>query len=296
MLRAVPNLFRPPGRSARAPLNTELLDSERVAQVVRAALDRLGLHLIVTDDGEVARIFGTPGTALPFEFTASLTTIQDGLVVTELLLPVVIPEEQIEDALELCLWLTAGSRFVYTLRERRPCLRFPFELLTVSADNAADWLCGLFGLFLQRASGCFLAFQAVAAGSTAAESLVGLGRVSAGAMWRRSWTDEPRAGTRWDVAGTSTPNAEEWSVPPGYTVAEYRATHAALKHLTAVGLQGGVRDACAGPILIHADGAVECYGCDSPATNPHVVGTTVACHKGSRLGTGHLCERCGPST
>jgi hypothetical protein len=76
-------------------------------------------------------------------------------------------------------------------------------------------------------------------------------------------------------------------------VAEYRATHATLKLLTVVGLKDGVRDACVGPILIHADGAVECYGCDSPATNPHVVGTTVACHAGSRLGAGHLCERCG---
>lgn len=291
----MPSLFRRQDEQSAPSLNTELLDRERAAHVLREAVDRLGLELIVTGNGEAARIFGPPGAGLPFEFTTSLALVSDGLLVTELQLPVVIPPEQIDAALELCLWLTAGSRFAYTLRGRRPCIRFPFELLAVTADRAPHWIACLFELYLRRAAGCFLAFQGIAAGSTAAQSLVGLGRVSADAMWARPWTGIPRSGTSWEVRTRTISTAQDASpVPAGYTQAEYRATHAAIMHLAAAGLQGGIREACAGPILIHADGHVECYGCDDPAGHPHIVGTTVACGPGCRLGAGHLCERCEP--
>jgi len=49
---------------------------------------------------------------------------------------------------------------------------------------------------------------------------------------------------------------------------------------------------CAGPLVSHADGVVECYGCTNPLHRVHGRGTTASCGPGRRLGEGHHCKRC----
>jgi hypothetical protein len=106
---------------------------------------------------------------------------------------------------------------------------------------------------------------------------------------RRPWSEQDPAGSRWNVLDPS----REWPAgflpPDGYTAAEWGATFATLGRLVS---GEGIVDACPGPVLIHADGLVECYGCADPARNPHLGGITVACAPGLRLGRGHLCNRC----
>jgi hypothetical protein len=56
------------------------------------------------------------------------------------------------------------------------------------------------------------------------------------------------------------------------------------------------RDApiCIGPVIAHADGTLECYGCDTPITTFHPEGTSGSCSSfGYRPGVGHECSRCG---
>jgi hypothetical protein len=49
---------------------------------------------------------------------------------------------------------------------------------------------------------------------------------------------------------------------------------------------------CAGPLVSHADGILECYGCTTPQLRSHVDGSTASCRQHRRLGNGHLCSRC----
>ena len=49
---------------------------------------------------------------------------------------------------------------------------------------------------------------------------------------------------------------------------------------------------CAGPVLIHADGTIECYACSQPTTHLHPGGTSMSCAAGYTFGPGYLCGRC----
>jgi len=81
------------------------------------------------------------------------------------------------------------------------------------------------------------------------------------------------------------------AVPEGYTEREYRAVRfvrsVCPSHVV------GIVDACAGPLLAHADGVVECYGCDEPEASRHYAGFLVSCEPSMRFGRGHRCVRCG---
>jgi hypothetical protein len=49
---------------------------------------------------------------------------------------------------------------------------------------------------------------------------------------------------------------------------------------------------CAGPIVVHADGVSECYGCTSPLEHLHPAGTSFKCRPDRAFGDGHRCVRC----
>lgn len=49
---------------------------------------------------------------------------------------------------------------------------------------------------------------------------------------------------------------------------------------------------CVGPVIIHEDGAVECYGCTNPLERSHISGTSAQCRPGRTVGHGHMCARC----
>ena len=53
---------------------------------------------------------------------------------------------------------------------------------------------------------------------------------------------------------------------------------------------------CAGPVVTHTDGVLECYACHgNPETRIHPGGTTASCSPHGRVGYGHVCDRCGPA-
>jgi hypothetical protein len=59
----------------------------------------------------------------------------------------------------------------------------------------------------------------------------------------------------------------------------------------------GLRDVadlpvCAGPLLVHADGVAECYGCAEPLAHLHPAGTSFQCRPDRAFGDGHRCGRC----
>jgi hypothetical protein len=49
---------------------------------------------------------------------------------------------------------------------------------------------------------------------------------------------------------------------------------------------------CSGPVVVHADGVTECYGCAHPLERFHPGGTSLSCSSGTRFGVGYSCERC----
>lgn len=52
---------------------------------------------------------------------------------------------------------------------------------------------------------------------------------------------------------------------------------------------------CSGPVVFHADGVVECFGCTDPLSRIHGGGLTGSCGPYRQLGAGHSCERCAPT-
>jgi len=50
---------------------------------------------------------------------------------------------------------------------------------------------------------------------------------------------------------------------------------------------------CAGPLVLHADGVAECYGCERPLEHNHLSGASGQCRPGRAFGIGHTCSRCG---
>jgi hypothetical protein len=51
---------------------------------------------------------------------------------------------------------------------------------------------------------------------------------------------------------------------------------------------------CAGPVVVHADGTIECFGCETPNSSYHPKGSSASCRRGFRPGSGHACQRCAP--
>lgn len=49
---------------------------------------------------------------------------------------------------------------------------------------------------------------------------------------------------------------------------------------------------CCGPVVFHADGVVECFGCTEPMTRIHGGGLSGSCGPYRELGVGHRCDRC----
>jgi hypothetical protein len=58
--------------------------------------------------------------------------------------------------------------------------------------------------------------------------------------------------------------------------------------------EAGEAAPCAGPVVFHADGTLECHGCERPETYYHPSGTTASCTASRHVGRGYICSRCDP--
>ena len=92
---------------------------------------------------------------------------------------------------------------------------------------------------------------------------------------------------------SQTPELSDWlrsQRRPNLTGIEWDA----LCRFQRLNLERPDREPCADPLMTHADGTVECYGCPSPEARFHPEGCTVSCWPERRIGIGHLCGRCDP--
>ena len=163
------------------------------------------------------------------------------------------------------------------------------------ASAAPDVIGETLGALWDRASWYENAFHEVAGGVSPREALAAIDEDSTAGhlIPMPPWFGGDPVGTSWDVLAGLPADFEQaldgLAVPDGYTKAEYAATLATIPRLQ---MRLGLTDACVGPVLIHADGVVECYGCTDPNEGTHLSGTSVACDLLMRLGQGHVCPRC----
>jgi hypothetical protein len=263
------------------------LGSDRVAAALQPALDERGLWLLADDGANAVRVHGGPGRLDPMLLTD--VSLGDDWLTFSCSLPVPIAAERIEAVVELCLWLSGDGRVAFAVdRAQRPMARISVLLLAACAEQAQTLIGVALEVLWARAALFEPTFQRVAAGDAADQALAHLDPEQV-PIPRRPWSEQEREGSRWNVLDASRELPAGFLPPDGYTTAEWGATFATLGKLVS---GEGVVDACTGPVLIHADGLVECYGCAEPSRNPHLGGITVACAPGLRLGRGHLCDRC----
>ena len=266
------------------------------------------------------RVSGQPGAFDPFMPTE--LWFSPGALRVECAVPVLVPEERVEPVLELCLALSSQVRVAFAFGSHyTPIACMTVRLLAGPQGVAAMTVEASLGILWERAAAAEPLFRAVAGGDDprevveafladdAGESLYARYRAagdrsrelldaslaaSPGSVRFGPLDDLPikskapaereLVGTRWEWERDGPPTLRgDIEVPSGYTVPEYRGTLMALSRAG----QGG----CPGPVMIHADGVVECFGCTEPA-GAHLGGCTVACKEDLYLGRGHRCERC----
>jgi hypothetical protein len=270
------------------------LGLDRVMRAAEAALKEGGLWWLIQQDPIVMRVCGPPGSFDPYLLTE--VWADDGFLRAECSVPVVVPRDRLEQVLELCALLNGQGRVGFALGRRGTPIAAVTVALPVSVAEVAQRLCANgFSILWDYAASAEPLFAAVAAGSEPATALEvategGPAGPAGPAGFPISWRPpESPKGTRWDAALDGVPVPKAVPVPDGYTEAEARGVFAAFSRLKP---GEGVVDACGGPLLIHSDGVVECFGCEAPGVNPHLMGSTVSCAPGLYLGSGHLCERC----
>jgi hypothetical protein len=272
------------------------LPLDLVGAAVKSVLSN-GLTYTIQDDPPAIRVAGLPGHFDPFFPT--WMWFGDGNMRVECAIPVLVPLDRRVEVLELCLLLNRQARVGFTLDSRdTPLVCASCDLLAHESAVAADRCGQTLQLLWQRATATEKVFRQVAKGASAHEAAAHLFSADQQQRDPRGFllsTREgvPLPGSRWNglLDGIEMPAGV--SAPDGYTAAEMLALFTVFGRLTAGG-ETGMLDACPGPLLIHADGVVECFGCTDPGqVSHHLSGSTVECRDRIYLGPGHRCERCG---
>jgi hypothetical protein len=275
----------------------ELLSAYEVAVALQSAVDELGLRLLVQEDEGVTRIYGPPGVFDPFVLTEVWTG--DGIMRVECAVPVLVPEERLEEVLELCLGLNRQGRVAFALGRRGTPIACMTVRLTLGASQHAASLCrNSLKMNWQRCDAAEEHFRAVVEGAEAASVLKAIAEdpslSDALPLMPRPGPAAGAVGAEWQGLLDHAPQLpDDAPVPDEYTESEFRAAAWALQlSLPNKGLFG---NACGGPLLVHADAVVECYGCSEPALTGHLYGCVAFCDDGIHLGRGHRCDRCNGS-
>jgi len=271
------------------------LPGQCMAHATQAGLKDRGLWAVASAGSESARVVGPPGV-----FNVFLSTelwVGDGMLRAECSVPVLIPRDRIEAVLELCLELSGQGRVGFAVGRRGTPIATTTVLIPDTDQELAQRLCGtaLETLWL-RASGAEPLLAAVAAGSDPStvysEDIpgpsIGPGEFPA------PFHGRPRQGAAWnDVPRVPDGLAPDTQIPDGRTEAEMRVLAAVTPRLIG---RTGLVNACPGPLVLHADATIECFGCTEPATFSHVADCILACSPDRYLGAGHRCERCETGT
>jgi hypothetical protein len=257
-----------------------------------SAARRLGLDLVDQGEDGPIRIFGPPGRFDAFYVTeiwcgGEASRIECGV-------PMLIPEDRLEQALELCLGLNTQGRVAFGIGRRGTPVACHNVRTVGNLSHLADAIEGAIGVTLDRASAARNLFSAVVDGVDAATVLGGVDPDTNRELFELlplARFPLSSVGTEWEgVLNLAPPLPADEILAEDQTESDWRV--AALVRRDAPDTDE-ISNACAGPVLIHEDGRVECYGCLRPDLVPHLKGSTVLCKEGMHLGDGHRCDRCG---
>ncbi|HET6849780.1 MAG TPA: hypothetical protein VFH74_13020 [Gaiellales bacterium] len=243
------------------------------------------------------KVFQLVGNSSSVDFWMTTTVSIDGTAPTfGCSLPIPVDGQRLEAMMELCLWLSARSRVRFAVDHACPYANLDADVGLMPAGQAFEVINESIRLLWKRMAGYAGAFHAIADGSDVETALDHVDGEMLNLLRPRPWSNDPPSAARWPSLGEESlplPTPEE--TKEGYTPEEYRITLLLIGRLARSPRGIGVQAACAGPIMIHADGVVECFGCADPAETPHLSGTTIACEWWRQVGRGHVCDRCDPA-
>jgi tetratricopeptide (TPR) repeat protein len=200
-------------------------------------------------------------------------------------LPLLIPAEQRFEALLLCSAINASGGAVVSIDPDGVPVVFSKCLLAGDSELSAATIVDLVCDHRLQAVQVSVAFNEIACGEPAS-SVAAAMDLTAPVPFTEPFT----AASRLDLSLGPEPPLETQksfdALGPDLTEREMTA----LVRLKLFGLQQPDASPCAGPLVVHSDGALECYGCTNPESRVHV--STASCRPRYRLGNGHLCSRC----
>lgn len=216
-------------------------------------------------------------------FVTDLMLVPGGLA-AETRIPVRLPAARRIDGLLLCSAMTSNGGIVSIDPDHVPVVHTRLGLF--QPEELAEMLI-TDSILRQRklASAVTPAFLALSRG----ESLAMVTERS-GIAGSLPFATHPQPAARLDLSQTPSPSekalghARQLPVPEPEMMAIARVQTLIEKQPDA--------QPCAGPVIIHADGVVECHGCTQPLRYIHPGGSSASCRPGRKLGTGHLCKRC----
>lgn len=205
-------------------------------------------------------------------------------------LPVLLPIERRALAAEVCAavnrHLTGGTVSISTIG--RPAVTSK-RLLSEDEESAVEQYAALVLRNRQIARSMVGLFKGVAEGGDAADILAAASCPSPSTTPRRAaqlpLADEPAPGAEHQATASANVEGHSWVTPQ-------EVESLARLNALAVRLNARKLPICPGPLVLHADGVAECYGCDQPMERFHPSAAGGSCVSGRFFGAGHRCARC----
>ena len=257
--------------------------------VFELALRSEGWSAARRNDGQVYRLAGGSIDLRPGFVTD--VRLSPGDLHLETAIPIYIPAERRDEAVRLCSVLHSNNG-VFSL-----------------GKSGAPLLLSKTMLFLPETYAVSVIVDAVRRDRDLVKTLLGLfhdvaqGRSAASAASRFDLDDYLPAGrpmptaAQLDLSLTPEPSAEQLAETRALRVGEAEAVALARRQALIEAIFHRDPDRpplCAGPLIFHEDGVVECHYCDTPETRIHGGGCSASCRRHRQLGKGHYCPRCAP--
>lgn len=205
-------------------------------------------------------------------------------------IPVLLPVERRALAAQVCAalnrHLSGGAVSISTIG--RPAVTSKRNL-SVDEDAAIRQYTALVLRNREIARSMMGLFKGVAEGGEAADILAAASCPPPSTTPRRAaqlpLADEPAPGAEHQATASANVEGHSWVTPQ-------EVESLARLNALAVRLNARKLPICPGPLVLHADGVAECYGCDQPMERFHPSAAGGSCVSGRFFGAGHRCARC----
>ena len=255
--------------------------------VFELALRSEGWSAARSNDGQVYRLAGATVDVRAFYVTEVL--LVPGIVSVETIIPVYLPADRRDEAVRLCSVLHASAG-VFSLGASGAPMLLSKTMLLRPESYAASVIVDAVRRDRELAYWAGAPFYDVAQGGSAAAaaSKLHLGECVPAA------NPIPTA-AQLELSRTPQPSRTQLVKARALQVSDLEAVSLARNQALVDSIANAHPDEppfCAGPLIFHQDGVVECHYCDSPETRIHGRGCTASCRPQRRLGKGHDCPRC----